>query len=330
MFFPEYSITPKTLKNIATTEYNKAIIDNTTILQSWENQLKKEAELNTIYHALVNQGINLNLETVKKVLDGLAQSPIREINNLLETLKTIHEISINKEFEENHLRYIHQKLTQETLPKSKQGTYRSSRVQNRTNPEEILAQMVELFDWLNSLDAKEKHPVITSAILKAQLELISPFESLSSLASTKGSYLVLKSSGYSLKDYLSLNEYLNNTKTEQDEILEDLVKSDMDFTKWIEYFTQGLATISSNIKEKVKLLAKDTQVAKATGRAKVSTRQEKIIQYLQDYGQMQNKDFGKLFPSKSEDTVLRDLKKLIDKGIVVKKGSTKASRYELK
>ena len=51
---------------------------------------------------------------------------------------------------------------------------------------------------------------------------------------------------------------------------------------------------------------------------------------MQDYGVLQNKDFSRIFPDISEDTVLRDLKSLIDAGIVQKTGSTKSSRYELK
>jgi len=51
---------------------------------------------------------------------------------------------------------------------------------------------------------------------------------------------------------------------------------------------------------------------------------------LQDYGMIQNKDFPNLFPNISEDTVLRELKKLLEKDLIVKKGKTKSSRYELK
>jgi DeoR/GlpR family transcriptional regulator of sugar metabolism len=62
----------------------------------------------------------------------------------------------------------------------------------------------------------------------------------------------------------------------------------------------------------------------------VSERQERIIEYLQDYGMLQNKDFPRIFPNISEDTVLRDLKVLIDMGIIQKTGSTKSSRYVLR
>ena len=103
-----------------------------------------------------------------------------------------------------------------------------------------------------------------------------------------------------------------------------------DFTTWLEYFSEGMAAQVATTAEKAKLFAKDTKLAKASGRIYLTPRQERIVEYLQDYGILQNKQFPTLFPYISEDSVLRDLKKLIDSGIVVKRGSTKLSRYELR
>jgi len=82
-------------------------------------------------------------------------------------------------------------------------------------------------------------------------------------------------------------------------------------------------------REEILLLSKDTKILQASGSAELTERQEIIVAYLQDYGKIQNKDFEIILPNVSEDSVLRDLKVLMDKGIVVKKGKTKSSRYEL-
>jgi Fic family protein len=143
-------------------------------------------------------------------------------------------------------------------------------------------------------------------------------------------YVSLKTSGYGFKDLISIENYYKNTRAEHRHELESIDNDDGDLTRWIEYFTEGLASEVSTVSQNVKLLAKDTKIAKATGRVKISRRQEKIVEYLQDYGILQNSDFPRLFPNLSEDTVLRDLKKLIDMDIVQKLGSTKSSRYELR
>lgn len=330
MFLPEYSITPKTLKNIAAIEYGKAIIENTTILPSWESQLKKEALVKIVHGSLQMLGINIDQQKIKSAIDNINKTTNQETMNIILATQLANEISNNKELEEVDLKYIHKTLTEGILPKVKQGAYRGNKIPGKTNPEKILAMVVQLFDWYNSLDAKETHPIITSAIIKAYLEVIKPFEELNNIASNLLSYTSLKTLGYGFKDLISLETYYKNTKNDYEEQINSLEQDEPDFTRWIEYFTDGLASEVSTTAQNVKLLAKDTKIAKATGRTRLTGRQERIVEYIQDYGLLQNKDFPTLFPDVSEDTVLRDLKALIELDIIQKVGSTKSSRYELK
>ena len=330
MFVPEYSITQKILKNISIIEYSKAILDTTKILPSWEKQLQREATARKTYSNLQMMGINYSFETVKKVLDQMSQEKIKEASNIEISLNLTEEIAKNKELEEVDLKYLHKTLSNELLPKAKQGSYRSTKIPGKTSPEEILAEMTELFDWYNSLDAKESHPVITAGIIKAKLEVIQPFESFNFTISNLASEIILKMSDYNLGGYTSLEDYYHKTKTQYEQLTSSIARNSADFTWWIDYFTEGLALEASNIKEKVTLLAKDTKIAKTTGRIKLTSRQERIVEYLQDYGILQNKDFKKVFGDISEDSILRDLKLLTKMGMVQKNGSTKSSKYELK
>ena len=330
MFLPEYSITPKTLKNISIIEYAKAIIENTTILPSWETQLKKEAIVKIVYGSLQILGLNSDQQKIKSAVDNISKSTNQETSNIIQATLLCDEISKNKEFEEVDLKYLHKTLTEGLIPKVRQGSYRAMKIQGKTHPEEILAQIVRLFDWYNSLDAKETHIIITASLMKACLEVIQPFEEMNNITSNLLTYIVLKTSGYGFKDFISIENYYKNTKSEYKEQIDSLDLDELDFTRWIEYFTDGLASEVSTTSQNVKLLAKDTKIAKATGRVRISTRQERIVEYIQDYGILQNKDFPLLFPELSEDTVLRDLKTLVDMGVIQKTGSTKSSRYELR
>jgi len=330
MFLPEYSITPKTLKNISIIEYGKAVIETTTILPSWEAQLKKEAVVKIVYGSLQILGINSDQQKIKSAVENINKSINQEISNVIQATLLVDEISKNNEVEEVDLKYIHKTITEGLIPRVKQGSYRTTKEPGKVHPEEILAQIVQLFDWYNSLDAKETHHIITAALMKACLEVIQPFEEMNDITSNLLTYIVLKTSGYGFKDFISIENYYKNTKAEYKEQVESFDLDELDFTRWIEYFTDGLASEVSTTSQNVKLLAKDTKIAKATGRVRVSDRQERIVEYLQDYGILQNKDFPMLFPDISEDTVLRDIKVLIDMGIIQKVGSTKSSRYELK
>jgi Fic family protein len=323
MFVPEYTLTAKTLKNIGTTEYSRAIVENTVVLQNWEKKLQNQTLIDEISSNLQLEGFAAPTDIVKKVIDDLENTPSEEIVNLQKAFIAAGEIGKQNDINELGLKSINQILTG-------RANYRSSYLLNKTSSAEILAEIVELFDWINSIDARDSHPVIVAAITKARLEEIVPFENFNATSSNLIAYSVLQSFNYSFKDFVGISSYFNRGKKDYFEKIKSLHDSTNDFTQWIEYFSEAFATQAMSVQEKIKLLAKDTKIAKATGRIKLTPRQEKIVEYLQDYGILQNKDFPKLFPDKSEDSILRDLKALIDHEIIHKVGSTKSSRYELK
>lgn len=330
MYLPEYTITSKTMKNVGAIEYAKAVLENTSVLPRWEKQLKKDADIRTINSVMRSLNLTPNPEIIKKLVDEIGQTSSTEMKNIKSTLEQVEEISENRELEETELKYVHKSLGQGILPKSKTGTYRNTKLPKRVLPEEILANMVQVFDWHNSLDAKETHPIIKAGILKAYLELIEPFDSFNSATINLIIRISMSADNYNLKNYTSIENYYDRTRKSYEHFIDSLDIQEPDMTAWLEYFTDGIALEATALKDKILLLAKDTKIAKATGRVRLTPRQERIIEYLQDYGILQNQNFTTVFPNISEDTVLRDLKTLIDKGLIVKRGSTKSSHYELK
>jgi len=86
----------------------------------------------------------------------------------------------------------------------------------------------------------------------------------------------------------------------------------------------------NKIKEIVKSVAGKSKVKDEAGEEhQLNEREMLIIDYLHRYGSMQNKDFRKIFPEHSDDTVLREIKFLKQKGLVKKVGGTKKARYVL-
>jgi len=325
MFLPEYTITSKIIRNISDAEYARAVIENTPILPSWEKQLKKETRIRTVSALLKLSGITFDASEVKKYVDGLLSNVSPEMSNVSEALDELAKSSRANTLDEDRLKHLY-----ETVSGTKRSAYRGKRIEGKVSPEEILAKLVQFFDWLATRNAIESHPLIIAAIVKAYLEIVQPFENYNQIASSLMAEIYLKTSGYHFGGYVSIIDYYQKSGGEYEQLINSLGLRGIDFTEWVEYFTEGFAIESMNAKEKVKLLSRDTKVAKATGRAKLSDRQERIVEYLQDYSILQNKDFGRVFPDVSEDTVLRQLKVLMDRGIVVKRGSTKSSRYELK
>jgi predicted HTH transcriptional regulator len=85
------------------------------------------------------------------------------------------------------------------------------------------------------------------------------------------------------------------------------------------------------VREKILKLSQDVKLKTKLGGRQVflTERQIKLVEYITDVGYVQNKMFSMLFPDVSDDTVLREVNELIEKGLIRKVGSTKGARYEL-
>ena len=72
----------------------------------------------------------------------------------------------------------------------------------------------------------------------------------------------------------------------------------------------------------------DTRLKVKIGRqVALSERQMRLVEYLSDRGSAGMSELRDLMKMVSDDTVLRDLRDLMEKGIIKKEGSTKAARY---
>jgi len=138
--------------------------------------------------------------------------------------------------------------------------------------------------------------------------------------------------GYDIKRFFSLEEHYDREPIIYYDALQAVGKQNGNITPWLEYFSEGLAIELTRIKEKIKSLSTDLKIKKSLGGQPLalSERQIKIVEFVQENGFLQNKSFFELFPMISEDTVLRELKDLIKKGIVKKEGTTKGVRYVLR
>lgn len=326
MFLPEYTVTNKILRNIATVEYAKALAENTPILPTLEESIQKEASYEVVKAVCAELGKEFGDNQIKMALDGLLQIAPCDLANIVKAVTM--SFSEQEEYSNTCLKRLYQTIL--GLDDSDKAPYRSQKVAKYLEPEEILAALVELMDWCQSVDALETHPVIFAGVLRARLEVIAPFEGINSVVSNLFTRMALRWRGYGVKGFLKYEGRFIADKQWYQRATYSIFKDEGDYTYWLEYFSEALSYDAMDIKEKVMLGEKRTKTAVAQGLTDLTERQERIVHFLANYGTMVNKDFSTLFPSVSEDSVLRDLKTLIDKGVVVKVGSTKSSKYKLK
>ncbi len=189
----------------------------------------------------------------------------------------------------------------------------------------------EFFTWLNSREAQDVHPVIRAGIVHYELVRIHPFIDGNGRTARALALLVLYSEGYDVKRFFSLEEYFDKDIQEYYRAILSVQESEtQNMTYWLEYFSYGLAIELDRVKEQVLKLSQDLKLKQKLGtQVALSERQIILLEILQRQGQITTAEVNEALPMVSTDTILRDIKDLIEKGIIMKEGVTKGVVYKL-
>jgi len=348
MFSPNFTISPALLKNIGAIESAKALIDNAPLVPDWEDQFREDAAIRTVHYGTHLEGNDLSLNQAKQVIGGEKvigrERDIQEVLNYRQVLDYIDKLSKREEekaqYSQGELKKIHALTVAKILPESGCGKYRKSKVvvkDSATNqvrfipplPIEVPYQLEEFVAWINGNEAMKTHPVLKAGITHYELVRIHPFVDGNGRVARAFATLVLFRQGYDIKRFFSLEEYYDNDALAYYQALQS-VSINSDLTQWLEYFTFGLAMELAKVKEKVESLSLDSKLRNKLGKQiTLSSRQIKLVRFLKEHNYLSMAQAKKILPMVSDDTVLRDLKDLLIKGIIVREGKTKGVRYQL-
>ncbi len=344
MFTPQFTITNKILNHISRIEAAEEVIRHSPLLPLWEKQFKEDAIVRSVYHGTHLEGNQLGKDDAKDLLLGKQvigrPRDIQEIINYRRVIEFIDEEAQKKieKITEQLIKKLHRLITDKILVAETAGEYRTKQViiRNSQNGEitfrpppaiEVPFLMREFFYWLNRDDKEQIHPVLKAGIAHHELVRIHPFIDGNGRVARIVATLILLLGGYDIRRFFSLEEYYDKDAVSYYENLQRASKGDL--TAWLEYFTSGAAIEFDKIKEKIFKISKDVKMKEKFGGKQIflTERQVKVIEYIQEVGYLQNQSFSTLFPTVSEDTVLRDLQDLIKKNLIKKIGSTKSARY---
>jgi len=358
VFTPNFNITSQILENISNIEVAKEIITSAPLIPAWKKKFQKDAQARTIHYGTHLEGNELTFTQAKKVIDGkkvvAKQRDIQEVINYRNLLKYLNSLKsgekIKKQSKDNKnkfkytekkLKKIHKLAVESILDEKRSGYYRQTKVVLKesksgevvfTPPEavEVPYQITDFFKWLNSEQGAEIHSVLRAGIAHFELVRIHPFVDGNGRTARAFATLILFLEGYDIKKLFSLEEHFDKDAYAYYNALQSVKKNNGDLTEWLVYFSHCLAVELEKIKDKVKKLSLDGRFKDKLGRQiALSERQVKLVEYLKKHQKIKMKEAKELIPKVSEDTILRDLKDLMKKKIVQKKGRTKAARYLL-
>jgi len=356
MFKPKFSIKSQILNNISQIESSKAIIDASPIIPAYEKQFQEEAIVNAVHYGTKLEGNDLSFNQVAKVIEGkkvyAAKRDIQEVINYREVMDFLEKLSQEKDktkkpYDQKMLSNLHQKTVEDIVPEDQAGRFRELQVTIRNSvtneiffrpppPQEVKYLVAEFFDWLNSESAHQTHPVIKAGIAHYTLVAIHPFTEGNGRTARAMTTLILMQENYNIRRLFALEEYFDRHAERYYNSLQavSLQKgeiSERDQTPWLEFFTTALSTELKKIEEKVRQISSDITLKKKLGNKQIplNKRQVKLVEYMREYNALRMADAREIIPMVSDDTIWRDLRKLIDAGIVEKKGSTKGAYYRL-
>jgi Fic family protein len=190
----------------------------------------------------------------------------------------------------------------------------------------------EFFAWLNNADVQQDlHPIFRAAITHYQIVFIHPFIEGNGRTARGLATLVMYVSDYDFKRFFSIEQYFDHdVESYYQALLSVQQHPETDMTYWLEYFCYGLALEIEKIKSKVTKLSKDLKMKQELGeQVALSERQIVLLELLQNQGEVTSQDAQQVLPNVSVDTILRDMKDLIEKKVIKKRGVTKGVTYSL-
>lgn len=349
MYAPKYVISNKVLKNIGAIEASKEVIENAPLVPSFEKQFQSDAKLRTIHHGTHIEGNDLTLYQTKKILEGAEvyarARDIQEVVNYRNVTTLLDELAVKRGgYELEMLKDIHRATVDKIIIPDKVGYLRNTEVVIKEEGTgriifspppaiEVPYLLEDFFEWLNDAAAREDHPVIRAGIAHYILVSIHPFVEGNGRTIRAFASLVLMRENYNIKKFFSLEEHFDEDPAAYYDSLSQVDKQspnlgNRDLTPWLEYFTLVVATELEKIKDKVRKLSVDSRLKVKIGeQVALNERQMRLIEYISDQGSGGMAELKKVLSMVSEDTILRELRDLLSKGILKKQGSTKASKY---
>lgn len=370
MYLPKYQITNIILRNVSLIEAAREVIENAALVPAWEARFRKDAVIRTVHYGTHLEGNNLSKEQVESMFgedlhnlnasgDNIVarERDIQEVLNYRQVLKFIDDRGVPVEstygrvkttyqpYDLKTLEEIHGLVTHHILPEEEQGQLRQVQVIIRDNMSgEIIyrpppapavpIQLSEFFEWINSPNSRlVDNPILRAGITHWELARIHPFTDGNGRTARAATLLVLFQEGYDVKRFFSIEQYYDQNPRDYYQALKiSAANLNGDITRWLEYFTDGLAIELTRIKDRVLALSRDIKLKSKLGQQiALSERQIRVLEYMEaNHGILTTKSLNSVFPMISRDTLLRDMNDLLIKKIVRKIGITKGARYILR
>ncbi len=323
---PKYFLTPKITQLLQSIEASKEVINSIEISKELETNIRRRSILKSSLFSARIEGNHLTLEVFNSAKQNQGSQAKREVLNILKALNWVYERG-SKDLTVKDILKLHQMVMEGLAQKQDMGKFRTEigaifnsggiAIYLPPRPSQILPLIKKLIKFTNS--EKEQFAPIKASLAHYTFEKIHPFLDGNGRVGRLLLQEILQKEGYGMKGVLPFEEYLDNHRSEYYRVLES---SEKDVTDYVEFILEAISETAKVVKEQF-LKKEELKVEDL-----LLPRRAEILNIIKDHRMADFDIIRRRFLGVNERTLRYDLKKLVDTGLVKKRGTTKGVCYE--
>lgn len=321
---PKYSLTPKISEALQSIEGSKQVIDSITIPLEVEQNIRRLSTLKSSLFSARIEGNPLTLEEIQR--NPSKNQKKQEVFNILKALNWVYQRNA-RDLTFKDILSLHKMVMEGLIEVTDLGKFRINieaifnsagiAIYLPPRPSQILPLTNHLIKFINS--SKEQFIPIKACLAHYIFEKIHPFLDGNGRVGRLLFQLVLANGRYDMKGLLSIEEYLDNHRSQY---YLSLNEPEKDVTDYLEFMLEAIAETA----EKAKKLVLEKQQINIEDL--LLPRRAEILNIIKDHGLISFNTLKRRFLGVNERTLRYDLKKLQDQGLIKKRGATKGVYYE--
>jgi len=341
-FNPSYTITGRLLANISRINVLVNELNNRRFPHLILVEFEKSAQAVSVFASTSIEGNPLPLTEVKKILKSKPEyirDSEREVLNYNHALGYLCSL-----LEKEKLRLsielilkVQKQVVEGLLPEFELGRLRERAVvvndpKHRKvvylppDFNDVKTLMEDLIAYIDK-NAGKIDPLILAGIFHKQMVIIHPFMDGNGRVTRLTTKVLLAAMGLDTFNLFSFENYYNKNVTLYFKTVGEFgnyyeLVDKINFTFWLEYFTEGII-------DELLRVQKQLGRAEMTPETELQSYHHKIMEFIQEKGFIADRDYVSL-TKRAKPTRALDFKKLIDLGLIVKKGKARATYYILR
>ncbi|MFA6601506.1 MAG: Fic family protein [Candidatus Paceibacterota bacterium] len=342
MFNPRYSISPKLLENIKRIAALTSELNNRAFPKLITLEMERSARALSAYSSTSIEGNPLPLTEVKKLLKHSPKNlrdTEKEVLNYNATLEYLDRITKSKKLDISlsFILTVQKMVTEGLIENHRSGKIRNEPVfvnDPRTRrtvylpPEtsDVPALLDELIGFALANEGV-LDPLIIAGIFHKQFVIIHPFVDGNGRTARLTSKSLLASMGLDTFNLFSFENYYNKNVSNYFQKVGLFgnyyeLKEVVDFTEWLEYFTDGIIDELLRVK-------KELEKSSLAVEPRINIESSVVIDYLNKHGSINEMEYSTI-SKRAKSTRALDFRKMVDQGIIDRFGKGRNTFYRLK